>query len=213
MNSIVKIYTDGGCEPNPGLGGWGAVIIENGHERHLFGYESPSTNNRMALMAAIAALEAVQTSSVIKLTTDSQYVKNGISTWLPGWIVKNWRTAAGEPVKNRDLWERLHLARQRHVVEWKWTRGHTGDHYNELADKLATKARTTQTSSDTSIASTTAPKAVKPFNLKRPPHLIANEVIREIEAALAANGDYVSFGRTTHEIIERLVAQYQEMLP
>ncbi len=139
----VLIYTDGACHGNPGPGGWGAVVRVGEHERQMHGGEKSSTNNRMELMAAIAALESITTTTVephaVQLWTDSQYVRNGITTWIAGWKRKGWKTAAGQPVKNVDLWQRLDAAAARHVVDWRWVKGHAGHEGNELADRLATR--------------------------------------------------------------------------
>lgn len=137
----VEIWTDGGCRPNPGPGGWAAILRWKDHERELSGAEPASTNNRMELTAAIAALEAVTRPSRIVLHTDSEYVRNGITRWHHAWVRNNWRNAAKEPVANKELWQRLLAAAQRHDVEWKWVRGHTGEPMNERADRLATAAR------------------------------------------------------------------------
>lgn len=132
----VEIYTDGGCEPNPGVGGWGAVLLFNGHRKELSGGEDISTNNRMELMAAIASLEHLKRSCDVILYTDSEYVKNGITQWLPGWKRRNWQRKGGE-LKNVELWQRLDQALARHRVEWRWVRGHTGVVENERCDELA----------------------------------------------------------------------------
>jgi ribonuclease HI len=137
----VEIWTDGGCKPNPGPGGWGAILRFRGVEKELSGGEAASTNNRMELTAAAAALEALKRPSKVILSTDSEYVKNGMTRWATGWVRKNWRGASGEPVKNMDLWQRLMAAEKPHEVEWRWVRGHTGDEMNERADQLATEAR------------------------------------------------------------------------
>jgi len=137
---VVEIWTDGACKGNPGPGGWGAVLRYGGHERHLKGAEPHTTNNRMELMAAIRALEALKRPCRVELTTDSQYLRNGITNWLEGWRRRGWRTASGGAVKNRDLWERLDEAVRRHDVHWHWVRGHTGHPENELADRLANEA-------------------------------------------------------------------------
>ena len=138
--SEVTIYTDGGCKPNPGAGGWGVVILREGKapEEHFGGAED-STNNRMELQAAIEALRALPPGTTATLVTDSTYVKSGITSWLPKWIAKNWTTSSKEPVKNRDLWEALSNELARHEVEWKWTKGHAGNRWNERADALATR--------------------------------------------------------------------------
>ena len=135
-------YTDGACSGNPGPGGWGVLMIarDNGavvKERTLSGGEPQTTNNRMELMAAIAALEALTRDSDLIIVTDSAYVKNGITEWMDNWKRKGWRTAGGPPVKNVDLWQRLDAARQRHRVEWRWIKGHAGHIENERADELA----------------------------------------------------------------------------
>ena len=135
-------YTDGACSGNPGPGGWGVLMIarDNGalvKERTLSGGEAQTTNNRMELMAAIAALEALTRDSDLIIVTDSAYVKNGITDWMENWKRKGWRTAGGPPVKNVDLWKRLDAARQRHRVEWRWIKGHAGHIENERADELA----------------------------------------------------------------------------
>ena len=136
----VEIHTDGACLGNPGPGGWAALLRHGGTERELVGGEADTTNNRMELMAAIAALEALKTSCEVTLHTDSQYVKKGIGEWLPNWIRRGWKTAGGDPVKNRDLWERLSAANTRHQVQWRWVRGHSGHPENERVDALARAA-------------------------------------------------------------------------
>ncbi|AOH37291.1 ribonuclease HI [Luteimonas sp. JM171] len=133
----VHIHTDGACLGNPGPGGWAALLRYGVRERELVGGESPTTNNRMELMAAIRALEALTESCEVVLHTDSQYVRKGITEWMPNWLRRNWRTAAGAPVKNKDLWQRLHAAAQRHEVDWRWVKGHAGDPDNERVDTLA----------------------------------------------------------------------------
>jgi ribonuclease HI len=137
----VMIWTDGGCEPNPGPGGWGAVLVFRGRERELSGAEPATTNNRMELTAAACALEALTRPCRVVLHTDSEYVRNGITRWSTGWVRKNWRTAGGDPVKNMDLWRRLLDAAKPHQVEWLWVRGHSGNPMNERVDVLATEAR------------------------------------------------------------------------
>jgi ribonuclease HI len=136
----VEIHTDGACLGNPGPGGWAALLRHGSTERELVGGEADTTNNRMELMAAIAGLEALKTPCEVVLHTDSQYVKKGIGEWLPNWIRRGWKTAAGDPVKNRDLWERLSAANTRHQVQWKWVRGHSGNVDNERVDQLARTA-------------------------------------------------------------------------
>ncbi|MGH8084144.1 MAG: ribonuclease HI [Lysobacter sp.] len=133
----VEIHTDGACLGNPGPGGWAALLRCKGRERELAGGEADTTNNRMELMAAIAALEALSEPCAITLHTDSQYVRQGITLWMPNWLRRGWKTAAGAPVKNRDLWERLHAAAQRHVVDWRWVKGHSGNVDNDRVDVLA----------------------------------------------------------------------------
>jgi ribonuclease HI len=137
----VVIYTDGACSGNPGPGGWGAILTYNGTEKELCGGESNTTNNRMELMAAIMALEALKRGCRVDVHTDSQYVRNGITSWLANWKQKGWRTADKKPVKNQELWERLDEACQRHHVSWHWVKGHAGHDMNERADALARKGR------------------------------------------------------------------------
>ena len=133
----VDIHTDGACLGNPGPGGWGVLLHWRGVERELSGGEPDTTNNRMELMAAIAALESLREPCEVILHTDSQYVRQGILEWMSSWIRRGWKTAGGAPVKNRDLWERLHLAAARHQVDWRWVKGHAGDPGNERVDQLA----------------------------------------------------------------------------
>lgn len=138
MTAVVEIFTDGACVPNPGPGGWGAVLRYGTHERELHGGEpATTTNNRMELTAAIRALECLTRRSVVHLHTDSTYVRNGITQWLPRWRSRGWRTATGEPVRNDDLWRELDAAVGRHDVSWFWVRGHSGHPENERADRLA----------------------------------------------------------------------------
>ena len=136
----VAIYTDGACRGNPGPGGWGAVLLHGGHRREISGASAQTTNNRMELTAAIRALEALKRPSAVDLYTDSTYVKDGITRWLPNWKARGWRTAAKAPVKNRDLWEALDALAGRHDVAWHWVRGHAGNAENERADTLARAA-------------------------------------------------------------------------
>ena len=133
----VGIHTDGACLGNPGPGGWAALLRYRGKERELVGGESQTTNNRMELMAAIAALESLTEPCAVTLHTDSQYVRQGITEWMPNWVRRGWKTAGGDPVKNRDLWERLHAATTRHRIDWRWVKGHAGDPDNERVDVLA----------------------------------------------------------------------------
>ena len=134
---VVEIFTDGACRGNPGPGGWGALLRYNGTEKHLYGGEAHTTNNRMELLAAIRGLEAVSETCQIDLTSDSQYVRKGITEWLQGWKAKGWKTAAKKPVKNKDLWQLLDEQAQRHNVNWHWVKGHSGHRENEIADDLA----------------------------------------------------------------------------
>lgn len=140
LKGVVEIFTDGACSGNPGPGGWGALLRYNGTERELSGGETATTNNRMEMMAAIQALEALTRSMIVKLHTDSQYVRDGIMSWLPRWKKRGWKTADNKPVKNVDLWQRLDQAAATHKVEWIWVRGHSGHVENERADKLAREA-------------------------------------------------------------------------
>jgi len=133
----VAIWTDGACSGNPGPGGWGAVLRWGEHEKELKGGEQLTTNNRMELMAAIAALESLKRPCPVSLHTDSQYLRGGVTGWLKGWKRNGWRTADKKPVKNEDLWRRLDDAAQRHDVDWLWVKGHAGDELNERADRLA----------------------------------------------------------------------------
>ncbi len=137
MTPFVVIYTDGACRGNPGPGGWGAILTSGDKEREICGGELATTNNRMELMAAIAALEALKRPCKVELHTDSQYLRNGITEWMRGWKARGWKTAAKEPVKNEDLWRRLDEARSRHEVSWHWVKGHAGHPMNERADGLA----------------------------------------------------------------------------
>jgi ribonuclease HI len=136
----VSIYTDGACRGNPGPGGWGAILRHGEHEKELSGAEADTTNNRMELMAAIRALESLKRSCDVTLTTDSQYVRLGITEWMAKWKRNGWKTAARQPVKNQDLWQRLDEAAGRHKVHWKWIKGHSGHPENERADELANQA-------------------------------------------------------------------------
>jgi len=133
----VEIYTDGACKGNPGPGGWGALLRWNGHEKELFGGEPDTTNNRMELMAAIKAIEALTRETEADLYTDSKYVRDGITQWLPKWKTNGWKTAAKKPVKNDDLWRRLDEALSHHKISWHWVKGHAGHPENERADQLA----------------------------------------------------------------------------
>jgi ribonuclease HI len=137
MSEVVEIYTDGACKGNPGIGGWGAWIQYKGNEKSIFGGEENTTNNRMEIMAAIKALEALKRPSQVKLYTDSAYVQKGMTEWLQGWKAKNWRTAGKQAVKNDDLWRKLDILASQHQIEWLWVRGHDGNLGNERADALA----------------------------------------------------------------------------
>jgi ribonuclease HI len=135
----VEAYTDGACRGNPGPGGWGVLLRYGDKEKELYGGEADTTNNRMELMAAIMALESLNRECKVRLTTDSEYVKNGITQWLPKWKARGWRTASKTPVKNADLWQRLERAAGQHQVQWHWVRGHSGHAENERADQLANR--------------------------------------------------------------------------
>lgn len=137
--TIVEAFTDGACRGNPGPGGWGVLLRYHHQEKSFYGGESHTTNNRMELLAAIMALETLTRPCQVRLTTDSQYVKKGITEWLPQWIRRGWKTANKDPVKNVDLWQRLQAATQRHTIEWCWVKGHEGHTENEMADELARK--------------------------------------------------------------------------
>ncbi|MEF3081136.1 ribonuclease HI [Luteimonas sp. SMYT11W] len=139
MKSI-EIYTDGACLGNPGPGGWGALLRYKTTERELSGGEPQTTNNRMELMGAIAALEALSEPCEIVLHTDSQYVRQGITEWMRNWIKRGWKTAGGGAVKNQDLWQRLQVACERHQIDWRWVKGHSGHPENERVDALASAA-------------------------------------------------------------------------
>jgi ribonuclease HI len=138
--NTVVIYTDGACSGNPGPGGWGSVLMYNGHRREMSGGEAETTNNRMEMTAVIEALEALKRSCKIVLNTDSTYVMKGMTEWLQQWKSRGWRTAGKQPVKNVDLWQRLDQAVSRHDIEWRWVRGHSGVPENERADELARNA-------------------------------------------------------------------------
>ncbi len=139
MSGEVELYTDGACKGNPGPGGWGVLLRYGDAEKELWGGEPNTTNNRMELMAVIRGLEALKRPSRVVVTTDSQYVKNGITQWIHNWKRNGWKTAAKKPVKNADLWQRLDEAVSRHQVRWEWVRGHTGHPENERADALANR--------------------------------------------------------------------------
>lgn len=138
MNAdTIYIYSDGACKGNPGAGGWGALLVTNGHRKEICGGEANTTNNRMEMTAVIRALESLKRPSTVEVHTDSQYVQKGVSEWMAGWKRRNWRTADGKPVKNQDLWLQLDALSQLHVIQWKWVRGHAGHPENERADMLA----------------------------------------------------------------------------
>lgn len=139
-NKIVEIFTDGSCRDNPGPGGWGVVLRYNGTEKTLSGCEPYTSNNRMELTAAIEGLIALKCDCEVIITTDSEYVKNGITKWIRSWKKNGWRTKDRKPVKNIDLWKKLDGLMQKHDVEWRWVRGHNGHRENEMADRLAQKA-------------------------------------------------------------------------
>lgn len=136
----VEIYTDGACRGNPGPGGWAALLISGSERKEVSGAESATTNNRMELMAAIGALRALKRRCAVKLYTDSKYVLQGYTEWLPAWKARGWRTAAREPVKNQDLWEQLDAAAGAQDIEWHWVKGHSGHEQNEYVDQLANLA-------------------------------------------------------------------------
>ncbi|MGH1485947.1 MAG: ribonuclease HI [Cellvibrionaceae bacterium] len=135
----IELFTDGACKGNPGPGGWGALLRYGNKEKELCGGESNTTNNRMELMAAIEGLNSLKESCYVDLTTDSQYVRQGITQWIANWKKNGWKNAAKKPVKNDDLWKRLDTETQRHEVHWHWVKGHSGHRENEIADQLANK--------------------------------------------------------------------------
>ena len=137
--STIEIFTDGACSSNPGPGGWGALIRIGGAEKNLYGGEESTTNNRMELMAVIKALASLADSSLVAVTTDSQYVKKGITEWIVNWKRNGWKTSKRKPVKNSDLWRQLDGEVERHTVSWHWVKGHSGHRENEIADSLANR--------------------------------------------------------------------------
>ncbi|MEO1553342.1 MAG: ribonuclease HI [Pseudomonadota bacterium] len=136
-NSDIQIWTDGACSGNPGPGGWGALLVSDKRRKEIYGGDPDTTNNRMELMAAIEALNALKKPSAVTLHTDSTYVKDGLTKWIHGWKKNGWKTAAKKPVKNKDLWQALETACARHDIKWVWVKGHAGDEGNEKADELA----------------------------------------------------------------------------
>ncbi len=139
MTQKIEIYTDGACRGNPGLGGWGALLLYGDVQKELYGGEHETTNNRMELTAAIKALEGLNRTCELTLYTDSQYVRKGITEWINNWKVRNWQTAAKKPVKNADLWQQLDKEVAKHEIEWVWVKGHSGNEGNEIADQLANR--------------------------------------------------------------------------
>lgn len=140
MKDHIEIFTDGACKGNPGPGGWGALLRYKNHEKEISGFDKDTTNNRMELMAALKALESLKKDLEVHLYTDSEYLRKGITEWLPQWKKNQWKTAAKKPVKNRDLWEILDQLNQKNIVHWHWVRGHDGHPENERADELARNA-------------------------------------------------------------------------
>jgi ribonuclease HI len=137
--NLIDVYTDGACKGNPGPGGWGAWLKSGEHEKELFGGERLTTNNRMELTAVIEALAVLKTKTQVTIYTDSEYVRNGITTWIHGWKARGWKTADKKPVKNVELWQRLDSLNSSHAVTWRWVKGHSGDPGNERADGLANR--------------------------------------------------------------------------
>ncbi|MGQ7844176.1 ribonuclease HI [Granulosicoccus sp. 3-233] len=136
---MIEIYTDGACRGNPGPGGWGALLRSGKHEKELWGGEADTTNNRMEMTAVIESLKALKRPSEVILTTDSQYVRKGITEWIAGWKRKNWKTSAGKPVKNADLWREIDKLAAGHKIDWRWVKGHSGHAENERVDELANR--------------------------------------------------------------------------
>jgi len=139
LTQVIEIYTDGACRGNPGPGGWGALLISGKHQKTMHGGELDTTNNRMELTATIEALNALKGHSNVILHTDSKYVMDGINDWMPNWKKRGWKTAAKKPVKNKDLWQALDEATDRHDIDWRWVKGHDGNPGNEMADELANR--------------------------------------------------------------------------
>ena len=136
----IEIYTDGACKGNPGIGGWGAILIYKDHVKEISGFESDTTNNIMELTAVIKALESLKEQCHVVLTTDSNYVKDGITDWINNWKLNGWKTANKQPVKNKELWIMLDSLSKKHIIDWKWVKGHSGHLENERADQLANEA-------------------------------------------------------------------------
>ena len=139
MENLVEMFTDGACRGNPGPGGWGVLLRYDGHEKELYGGAKETTNNRMELTAVIEGLNSLTRQCKVAITTDSTYVKDGISSWIHNWKKRNWLTAARKPVKNQDLWQQLDAAVNQHDVQWHWVKGHSGHRENEIADQLANR--------------------------------------------------------------------------
>lgn len=140
-NSKITIYTDGGAKPNPGAGGWAALLVYGDMQKELYGFEPETTNNRMELTAAVKALEALKRPCTVEFHTDSQYLRKGITRWIQNWRKNGWLTSAKKPVENQQLWMQLYEQTQKHNIQWKWLKGHSGDIYNGHVDRLATRAR------------------------------------------------------------------------
>lgn len=140
MSRVVELFTDGACRGNPGPGGWGVLMRYNGHKKELYGAEPHTTNNRMELTAAIMGLENLKRPCKVRITTDSEYLRKGITEWIGDWKRRGWKTSSKKPVKNEDLWQRLDKVADAHEIDWHWVRGHTGHEENEIADSLANKA-------------------------------------------------------------------------
>jgi ribonuclease HI len=178
MMQRVTIYTDGACRKNPGPGGWAAVLIYGSREKRLSGSAPSTTNNRMEMMAAIEALNALTRPCAVELFTDSEYLQKGIHSWLPQWKKRGFRTREGEPVKNQDLWEKLEQAASQHKVEWKWVRGHAGNHFNELCDQLAREAL------EKGLNPTSAEAAVSPLRKETRTLALPDGSPQEVEAEI-----------------------------
>lgn len=140
MTDIIEIYTDGSCLGNPGVGGWGAILLYKGHIKKISGGNSATTNNQMELKAVIEALKILKRPSAIIIYTDSQYVKNGLTAWIKKWKVNGWRTADRKPIKNLELWQELEIEAEKHQIDWRWVKAHNGNKFNEMVDELARQA-------------------------------------------------------------------------